>query len=767
MTLGFRYSSPRRLWPPHFAVCIALLLVVGCTRDSQALKARYVDRADRYAVDGRLAEAVIEYRNALQAVPQDGDIRLKLAEAYLKQGDGGNAAREYLMAADLLLDRADVQLTAGQLLLLGGRFDDARVRAEKALATQPEHVAAHILLANALAGLKDFEAALAQIEEAIRLAPDQGVPYASLGAVEASRGRMEAAEKALKRATELDRTSVAAQLALASFYWAQSRWPDAEQALKRALTLEPDNLSAHRAMASVAVTLNKSAAAEEHLLAVRDLSRSPEAALPLADFYLQRGDEPSARAVLDPLTGSPATAGHANVRLAALDHASGRRDEAHARLDLVLAAEPSHLDALVTKSSMLLSEGRLEEALGPARTAVQSHANAAPAYFALARVERARQQPDAAIAAYTETLRLNPRATAAHVALSTLHLTRGRSAEAITAAEDALKGEPGNPDARLALVRGSIAAGDLKRAQPEIARLLSEFPNSPAVRVQNGIFLRRQKDLTGARREFEHALKLAPDSAEALNGLVALDFEAKQPDAALARINARLDRGNASPAVLMVAARTHLATGDLATAEQLLRRILQEDDAYLAAYSVLSQVHMRQGRVDAALSELDSLAERDPRPVAALTSAGMILQGQGRQAEARQRFERALQIDPGTPIAANNLAWLYAQSGGNLDVALQLAQTAYSKLPDSPEVAHTLGYIYYKKDLLPQAIQLLKITVEKDAANPVFHHHLGLALAKAGDAPAARRHLSRALALKPDFDGASEAKAVLQALPTS
>ena len=55
-------------------------------------------------------------------------------------------------------------------------------------------------------------------------------------------------------------------------------------------------------------------------------------------------------------------------------------------------------------------------------------------------------------------------------------------------------------------------------------------------------------------------------------------------------------------------------------------------------------------------------------------------------------------------MAANNLAWRYAEDGGNLDVALSLAQTAKRKLPDSPEVSDTLGWIYLKKDLDTQAV---------------------------------------------------------------
>ena len=158
------------------------------------------------------------------------------------------------------------------------------------------------------------------------------------------------------------------------------------------------------------------------------------------------------------------------------------------------------------------------------------------------------------------------------------------------------------------------------------------------------------------------------------------------------------------------------------------------------------------------------MAQRDARSVTALTFAGVVLQAQGKTSAARARFERALQVDPAAAVAANNLAWIYAESGANLDVALRLAQTAYSKLPETPQVGDTLGFIYYKKDLLPEAIRILTSVVKQDLTNASYHFHLGLAYAKVGDVAAGKQHLTRAVDLKADFEGATEARAMLHSL---
>ncbi len=86
------------------------------------------------------------------------------------------------------------------------------------------------------------------------------------------------------------------------------------------------------------------------------------------------------------------------------------------------------------------------------------------------------------------------------------------------------------------------------------------------------------------------------------------------------------------------------------------------------------------------------------------------------------------------------------------------------QLPDSPEVADTLGWIYVKKDLTTLAIPQLELATEKQPNNAVMHYHLGVALTKAGDLAKGRRALQRALSLRLDGDAAEEAQKLIAQL---
>jgi tetratricopeptide (TPR) repeat protein len=131
---------------------------------------------------------------------------------------------------------------------------------------------------------------------------------------------------------------------------------------------------------------------------------------------------------------------------------------------------------------------------------------------------------------------------------------------------------------------------------------------------------------------------------------------------------------------------------------------------------------------------------------------------------AQDLYQKALQVQPDHPLAANNLAYLMLEHGGNVDVALSLAQGARRQRQDLPEAADTLAWAYYRKGVYASAITLLEEAVKNVPRNPTYHYHLGLAYQKSGDAVRAKTHLNRALQIQHDFPNAEEARKALAQL---
>ncbi len=135
--------------------------------------------------------------------------------------------------------------------------------------------------------------------------------------------------------------------------------------------------------------------------------------------------------------------------------------------------------------------------------------------------------------------------------------------------------------------------------------------------------------------------------------------------------------------------------------------------------------------------------------------------------KANEYYQKILDINKGFYAAANNLAWNLVQNGGNVDLALGLAQKAREANPNDPGVADTLGWIFYKKRTYLMAIGLLKESNEKyKDKNPEVLYHLGMAYLKNGDKSLAADSLSKAVASDIPFNGREEAKITLATLNT-
>jgi len=150
---------------------LATTVLISCSGDPAARRDKYIKSGDAYVAQKKFGEAVVEYRNAVKEDPRSGEARLKLADAYMAQSDAQHAYAEYIRGADLLPNDVDAQLKAAQMLLMAQRFDDAKGRAEKALALDPKTAWAWNRSGWLKSYLGDPETSIEHFERALRLSP--------------------------------------------------------------------------------------------------------------------------------------------------------------------------------------------------------------------------------------------------------------------------------------------------------------------------------------------------------------------------------------------------------------------------------------------------------------------------------------------------------------------------------------------------------------------------------------------------------------------
>jgi tetratricopeptide (TPR) repeat protein len=313
----------------------------------------------------------------------------------------------------------------------------------------------------------------------------------------------------------------------------------------------------------------------------------------------------------------------------------------------------------------------------------------------------------------------------------------------------------------MVFVRALMANGQLDRALEEASACADEWPRSAAIQAQLGQVRVAKGDTAGARQAFAAALVLDPASTQALGALALLDVEAHRPREAQARIDARLHDDPDSVPLLLLSARTAIAAGASVKAEATLKRAIEIDATNMQAFELLGQMYIREGRLDAARERFEALASRAPRPVGARTMIAMLLEAQQRRADAMRAYEAILAVHPAAGVAANNLAWLYAEDD-RLDEALQLALVAKQELGGTPNARDTLGWIYLRKKQPLDAIPLFVQSTEAQPENPTYAYHLAAAYADAGHAAQAREVLTAALASSRPFAARDEAVQLME-----
>lgn len=169
-------------------------------------------------------------------------------------------------------------------------------------------------------------------------------------------------------------------------------------------------------------------------------------------------------------------------------------------------------------------------------------------------------------------------------------------------------------------------------------------------------------------------------------------------------------------------------------------------------------------RAEAAIGQLEKALALDPHAKGIYVSLGDLYIAVGNTNLAVKRYQQALSLDPNDAVAANNLAWTYAEHGGDLNVALSFAEKAKELQPDLTNASDTLGWIQYKKGLYSSAVPNLEQCVSKKPDSAAYRYHLGMALLANGDTQKAKQNLTSALHLNLAGVDAEQARRALQTL---
>lgn len=746
---------------------VALLIVTGvsCSRDPNVVKVKYLENGNRYFDKGQYKEAYIMYRNALKKDLKYSEAYFRVAQTELKLGRPLDASRDFRRAIDTNPKHEGARIQLGELYLLaylshssGGQSLAPMIKglSDELLKLNPRSAPALRMRGYLEMTSNQLPAAIATFRQANDIAPLHPEIVLPLVQVLFVSGQAGEADKLARQMIEKQKTFGAIYDVLYQQAMREKRPADAESVLKLKIANNPANGDYMLQLARHYQILNR----EADMRAVLEKVGSKDYAggrMKAGIFY--RGIRDFDSALREYQAGEREDPKHKasyQKTIAEVMVAQRRLPEAVKILDGVLKDNPGDDQAKAMRAALLIETGNPKDVQIAVEElqAVVTHMPANPvlrfnlgrAQMVLGHVEQARTQ-------FQEAAKLQKDYIAPRLALAQLnYYYRHDWGQALQYSDEALQIDPRNLPARLMRSTALAAVGNKEQARKELAETLKEYPNSREAHVQIGLLDLDEKRYQDAENEYRQLYQQNPDEIRAIQGLAETYAKEGQVPKAIDLLQKELAKHPERAEIRMMLGNLAFRAKNYDLAIQDYRELLKSRPNAGDVLVLLGETYRLKGDFKSAREAFDkAVALRPNDPIPHLRLA-LLLDQEGQRSVARPVYEQVLKIEPDNAIALNNVAYMMAEGGEDLDLALNDARRAKQKLPDNPDVTDTLGWILIKKNLSDEAIRVYNDLVAKQPNRSTFRYHLGMALYQKGDKVQARKELQTALQNHPSKD---------------
>ncbi|MGH9514613.1 MAG: tetratricopeptide repeat protein [Terriglobales bacterium] len=756
---------------------LSVAALTGCSRDPNVRKQKYFESGQRYYAEGKYREAIIQFLNATQVDGGYAAAHYQLAQSYMKVQDWQHAYQEIGRTLELQPDNykahADMaNMLAADYVSTGNPSDisTAEEHTGLLLQKQPNDPDSHIAAANLLNAERKFPEAIAEIQKAIALAPARGDSYLNLALVQTKVGQFDSAEANYKKAIDLKAQGENAHMALAAFYQTRGRYSEAEQQVQLVIAADPKDVNARASLAKLYMSQGKRAEAEQFLSQVkRDFPKNSVGYRMLGDYYFAEGDLDKATAEYASLHQEHPKDAEVSRNYVQLLILKNRIAEADQLNESTLKSNAKDDQALTFRGEIQLQRNQISEAVQTLQGVVSRNPDMAVAHYQLGLALSRLGESDRAGTEWQQAIRLRPNMVEADRALAGLALQKSDIAGLDRYSSEIIQLQPASPDGYALRSISLMARKRYPAAELDARKAIEVAPQAPAGYVEMGNLQSLGQKNSEAINWYEQALSHDPNSMDALRGLANVYVSQKQFDKAISAINAHISTSPNNSSFYDLLGSVILTKKDYSGAETAFKKAVELDKNNIDAYAKLGQSQLARGAMDETLRTYAEATAANPKEPGLYILTGIAYERMHELDKAKAAYQTALQLKPDNPQASNNLAYVLLETNGNVDQALQLAQTARRNMPESSNVADTLGWAFYKKGVYESAIGMFQEAIKlaaknKETDNPTYHYHLGLAYARTERPALARQHLEHVLKIDPKYSGADDVRKQLAQL---
>lgn len=758
----------------------AVLTGIGCARDPQAAARKYLESGNRYFDNGKYSEASIMYRSALRKDAMFGEGYYRLGLTFLKQNNYPSAEKALRRAYELL------QKTPGPALEdTTNRLSDIYLLAY--LSDTRRSKAAEVGFTDFLKGLEEgsfnrlrlegfhawraneLDLAQSKFEAAAKVKPGNAEVEMAFAQVLIARGRFDEAEKVALSLIARDKTNGAPYDLLYREYFQRNRRADAERMRRQKSENNPGVVDYRLQLAAHYVLLANREEADRILKAILDDPKTfPRGREQVGDFFLGFREYERALTVFrEGLGGAPAEVRlNLQRKIADVLILQGKRDQALSLLENeILKAEPDDPMGTALRATLWLEMGnrdQLQQAVSELETAANKLPKNAVVRYNLGRAYWARGDAELARTQFRTAIDTQPDYLAPRLALTQIHLSRGENAQALQSVDEVLQLSRGNLAARLLRSQALQALGKPGEARAELQTIVRVHPDNYDARLRLGLLELAARNFKAAEQIFRQCLADSKQETQCQIGLSEVFLAQNQPGKSVELLSAELNRQPNRRDLRLALANACVMAGRFDQALAEYKQLIAQEPDSADLHIRLAETYRRSGNVALAIENFRKAKQLRPNDPNAAIWLALLLHQTGREADAKAEYEQILRLQSDNAVVLNNLAYLLAEQGGDLDVALTYAQRAKQRLPQSLEVSDTLGWIYLKRNLRSNALEIYNDLVTKAPQNPTFRFRRAMALFQGGERTEARKELQEALRHNPSKDEAVKIRELLQ-----
>ena len=334
------------------------------------------------------------------------------------------------------------------------------------------------------------------------------------------------------------------------------------------------------------------------------------------------------------------------------------------------------------------SKGQATEAAKPDRAAAYYHYTLAHTYQELVAVYGRAEYANKAIEEYRLAIDSDPKSEYLRVGLAELYVGVGRIKDAVDVVQEIIQRDPNNLDARKLLGRiylrslGDMQSGTqsqevLKRAIEQFEQIVRIEPNNIEDRLLLGRLYRLNNDHLKAEEEFKTAVRLKPDSEEAVTTLAYLYNEEGSPQRA-ADVLASVPEASRTAKLYAALGFTYEQQKNYKKAVDAYRKAVEQDRDNLDAMRGLAQNLLNDGQTDAALEQYRQIAEADPQDAQAYLRMADIYRRKGNYDKALESLNKADALVQDSLEVPYNRAVIY-EAQGRFDEAAKIIEGLLQK----------------------------------------------------------------------------------------